>query len=88
MLFTINPIDVIYIDNQNIHEVYLWKDGLHLLESGEIILANNFISFVSKYFFNSCMATREAHLNFAKQNDSSVDIVSKYSAAGHRKTAT
>ena len=32
-----------FINNINITSQYLWKDGLHLIESGKVILANNFI---------------------------------------------
>ena len=32
-----------YINNRNISNIYLFDDGLHLLESGICILANNFI---------------------------------------------
>ena len=33
----------VYIDNRNIHGMHLFKDGLHLMNSGKDILANNFI---------------------------------------------
>ena len=36
-------LEIIYIDNRNIREIHLFKDGLHLLDSGKRILANNFI---------------------------------------------
>ena len=36
-------LEMIYIDNRNIREIHLFKDGLHLLDSGKRILANNFI---------------------------------------------
>ena len=36
-------LEIIYIDNTNIREIHLFKDGLHLLDSGKRILANNFI---------------------------------------------
>ena len=32
-----------YIDNRNISGEHLFKDGLHLIDSGKTILANNFI---------------------------------------------
>ena len=31
-----------YIDNRNIRAEYLYKDGLHHLDKGKIVLANNF----------------------------------------------
>ena len=39
-----------YVDNRNIWRNHLRKDGLHLVESGKVILANNFLSYVSKCF--------------------------------------
>ena len=41
-------LGVCYVDNRNIRRKYLWKDGLHLVESGKVILANNFLSYLSK----------------------------------------
>ena len=32
-----------YIDNRNIRVDYLCKDGLHLIDKGKVVLANNFI---------------------------------------------
>ena len=37
-----------FIDNSKIKREHLFRDGLHLLESGKVILANNFI-----YYLNS-----------------------------------
>ena len=37
-----------FIDNSKIKRDHLFRDGLHLLESGKVILANNFI-----YYLNS-----------------------------------
>ena len=36
-------LEINYIDNRNIRETHLFKDGLHLLETGKQILANNFV---------------------------------------------
>ena len=36
-------LEIIYIDNRNIREIHLFKDGLHLLDSGKQILAKTFI---------------------------------------------
>ena len=36
-----------FIDNSNIEIRNLWKDGIHLLESGETKLAENFIHFLN-----------------------------------------
>ena len=40
-------LGVCYVDNRNIRRKHLWKDGLHLVESGKVILANNFLSYLS-----------------------------------------
>ena len=37
-------MQVYFIDNRNITGFYLFRDGLHLLESGKMLLANNFVS--------------------------------------------
>ena len=37
-----------YIDNRNIRAEGLYKDGLHLLDKGKIVLANNFIINLNK----------------------------------------
>ena len=37
-------MQVYFIDNRDITRVYLFRDGLHLLESGKKLLANNFVS--------------------------------------------
>ena len=42
-----------YIDNRNIRGFCLYKDGLHLLESGKKILANNFIVNLNKFFVDA-----------------------------------
>ena len=41
-----------YNDNRNISGFCLYKDGLHLLESGKKILANNFIVNLNKFFLD------------------------------------
>ena len=41
---------VCYVDNRHIRRKHLWKDGLRLVESGKVILANNFLSYFSKFF--------------------------------------
>ena len=40
-----NKLGVCYVDNRNIKRKHLWKDCLHLVESGKVILANNFYLF-------------------------------------------
>ena len=45
-----SKLGICCIDNRNIRRKHLWKDGLHLIESGKVILANNFLSYLSKSF--------------------------------------
>ena len=51
------PIDKFYkenhygfIDHSNINSSHLYSDGLHLLELGKIILANNVINSLNTFF--------------------------------------
>ena len=37
-----NKLGMYYIDRTNIRGKHLWKDGLHLVKSGKVIVANNF----------------------------------------------
>ena len=39
-----------YIDNRNIRADCLYKDGLHLIDKGKIVLANNFIINLNQNF--------------------------------------
>ena len=41
----------IYIDNNNITEQHLWKDGLHLKEDGKIILAKNYLHYINNFLY-------------------------------------
>ena len=45
-----NKLGICYVDNRNIRRKHLWKDDLHLDESGEVISANNFLSYLSNCF--------------------------------------
>ena len=47
-----------YINNDNITRANLFKDGLHLSDSGKQILADNFVSNVNRNFLKS----RKFHL--------------------------
>ena len=35
-----------FIDNGAVSEKDLWKDGIHLIESGRVIVANNLINYL------------------------------------------
>ena len=39
----------IFVDNSNISNIHLFDDGLHLVESGRCILANNVIDFINNF---------------------------------------
>ena len=41
-----------FIDSSNINSSHLYDDGLHLLESGKIILANNVINCLNTFFLS------------------------------------
>ena len=45
-----NKLGVCQVDNRNFRRKHLWKDGLHLVESGKVILANNSLSYLRKRF--------------------------------------
>ena len=42
-----------YIDSRNVRGFRLYKDGLHLLESGKKILANNLIVNLNNFFLET-----------------------------------
>ena len=50
-------MEVNFIDNRNIKESSLYKDGLHLLDSDKRILTNNFI-----FSFSNCEYFYAMHL--------------------------
>ena len=41
---------IVFIDNGNVSNMDLYQDGLHLLERGKCLLANNFIFVLNKFF--------------------------------------
>ena len=45
-----NTSGLYYIDNRNIRVDCLYKDGLHLIDKGKIVLANNFIINLNQIF--------------------------------------
>ena len=44
-------LEINYIDNRNIRETHLFKDGLHLLDTGKRLLANNFIFNLNNFLY-------------------------------------
>ena len=59
----------------------MWKDGLHLVESGKIILANNFSSYLSKCFLICIHHPGGIYLADDIRNTKTAISVSKSSAA-------
>ena len=59
-----------YVDNRNIRENHLYKDGLDLMEEGKIILAGNLIFYLSKdtwnYFLDYNFLDKHAHHSLVK----------------------
>ena len=43
-------LGVCHVVNRNIRRKHLWKDGLHLFKSDKVILANNFLTYLSNFF--------------------------------------
>ena len=41
-----------FVDNGAVSKCDLWKDGIHLLETGKVIIANNFISSINYFLEN------------------------------------
>ena len=44
-------LDIYHIGNRNICGLHLFKDDLHLLESGKKIFANNIIFYLNNYYY-------------------------------------
>ena len=51
-----------YIDNGNITRNQLFKDGLHLLENGKQLLAQNFVTNIINSFLTSRMFYPNVHI--------------------------
>ena len=51
-----------YVNNDNITRANLFKDGLHLLDTGKQILADNFVFNVNKKFLMSLTFDLNVHL--------------------------
>ena len=49
-----NRYNFVFIENGNIRNTHLWKDGLHLNDSGITVIASNFISCLN-YFLSNCL---------------------------------
>ena len=46
----------IFIDNYNINKMHIWRDGIHLNKSGEIILAKSYIKYLNDFLCRrSCL---------------------------------
>ena len=51
-----------YIDNGNITRNQLFRDGLHLLENGKQLVAQNFVTNGINSFLTSCMFHPNVHI--------------------------
>ena len=51
-----------YVNNDNINRANLFKDGLHLLDTGKQTLVNNFVFNVNRIFLMSCKFHPNVHL--------------------------
>ena len=52
-----------YIENRNIRADCLYKDGLHLLDKGKIVLVNNFITNLNQNFLTTHTPSTRCFLN-------------------------
>ena len=50
--------DFTFIDNDNITEQHLWKDGIHLKENGKNILANNYLYYLYNFLHQAMYTPR------------------------------
>ena len=58
-----------FIGNNNITTEKLWKDGLHLTNSGKGIILNNFVqSLNSSHFLNKTTESSDSVLVFQREN--------------------
>ena len=61
--------DYHFVNNSNITTEKIWKDGLHLRNSGEGIIINNFVQFLnSSHFFNKTTESSDPVLVFEREN--------------------
>ena len=51
----------IFVDNSNISNIHLFDDGLHLVESGRYILANDVIDCINIFFINTPSPPEHTH---------------------------
>ena len=43
----------IFINNEGIRKEHLWRDGIHMQESGKVILARNFIQYLNDFLYGN-----------------------------------
>ena len=46
-----NSNNCLYVKNNNIRGIHLFKDGIRLLESSKVILANNFVFYLNRFLY-------------------------------------
>ena len=50
-----------FIKHDNIKKVKLWRNGVHLQESGKILLANNFIDYLNEFINQTVFVHPNSH---------------------------
>ena len=78
-LYLCIKLGICYEDNSNARRKHLWKDGLHLVESGKVILASKFFSYLRKCFFNTHTSSEGIYLDDYIRNAKPGVSASKYS---------
>ena len=70
VVLRVGVITELTVDNRNIRGKHLYKDGLHLMEEGKIILARNLIFCLNKatsnYFLDGNFLNKHTHHSTVK----------------------
>ena len=74
------------VDNGAVPKENLWRDGVHLVESGKVIIANNLINCINNFFrscnFSSAETLTENHIGEKCRKDLCSDNLDKADKAG------
>ena len=73
--FLCNNNNFIFVDNSNISSIHLFDDGLHLVESGRCILANNVIDQINNFFISTLSPPEQTHTHNGVINIISLRVV-------------
>ena len=47
----------LFVNNDVINHIHLWKDGLHLNENGKVVLTNNFLNYINNFLYQNRIVT-------------------------------